>query len=218
MQQSVRDNFLDFTTKFEGRVEWMYLDIKGLVSIGIGNLIDPINLAMDLPFVHKDDINVAASTDEIEAEWQTVKGRQDLAPRGHLAFKDLTSLQMTDDSIDELVFTKLDQFQSTLENTTEFADLEDWPSDAQLGLFSMAWAMGPAFGPGFPHFRAACTDHDWAGAAAQCHMEDSANPGLRPRNKADVVLFTNAQAVVDQGLDFSVLQWPTALAPASVSA
>jgi hypothetical protein len=65
----------------------MYLDIKGLVSIGIGNLIDPINLAMDLPFVHKDDINVAASTDEIETEWQTVKGRQDLAPRGHLVVR-----------------------------------------------------------------------------------------------------------------------------------
>jgi GH24 family phage-related lysozyme (muramidase) len=214
MQQAVHDNFIAFTTKFEGRVQWMYLDIKGLVSIGIGNLIDPIDLAMDLPFVHKDDTAASASADEIETEWQTVKDRQDLAPSGHLAFKDLTSLQLTDDSIDELVLSKLDQFQSTLENTTEFADLESWPADAQLGLLSMAWALGPAFGPGWPHFRAACADDDWAAAAANCHMEDSANPGLRPRNQADVVLFTNAQAVADQGLDFSVLQWPTALSPA----
>jgi GH24 family phage-related lysozyme (muramidase) len=34
MHQSVLDVFPRFTSEFEGRVSWMYLDIKGLVTIG----------------------------------------------------------------------------------------------------------------------------------------------------------------------------------------
>src|SRR5580704_1499007 len=55
MYSSVRDIFPNFSKQFEGRVGWMYLDVKGLVTIGVGNLIDPLPAAVGLPFVHRAD-------------------------------------------------------------------------------------------------------------------------------------------------------------------
>ena len=40
MHASVRDYFIEFNEPIENRVPYMYLDIKGLVTIGIGNLFD----------------------------------------------------------------------------------------------------------------------------------------------------------------------------------
>ena len=60
----------------------------------------------------------------------------------------------------------------------------------------MAWAMGPA-GPGaFPTFRAACQKLDFKTAAAECKMNEAGNPGLVPRNQANVTLFSNAAIVL----------------------
>ncbi len=218
MYQSVQDAFTAFSTPLEGKVNFMYLDIKGLVTVGIGNLIDPVDKALNLPFVHKSD-GSAATQDEISNEWNTLKSQPDLAQKGYKACEAITNLMLTDDSIAQLVTTKLNLNATTLKSTSEFSDMDSWPADAQLGLLSMAWAMGPGFGPSWPNFRTACAAHDWATAAANCRMNETGNPGLKPRNDADVLLFTNAAAVQTGGLDFTVLHWPSAVqASGSVSA
>ncbi len=211
MYPGVRNAFLSFSRPFEGRIPYMYLDIKGLVSVGVGNLIDPVSLALPLPFVHKSD-GISATQDEIQTDWQAVKGRQDLATaKDYLRqFDALTALKLTDDGIDQVVLSKLDSNEAALKGTPEFADLESWPADAQLGLLSMAWALG-GFAK-FPKFRAACAAKDWVTAAAESHIDDTGNPGVTPRNAADHTLFSNAAQVVAQGLDLSVLQYPTDLA------
>ena len=213
MFDSVRKAFPSFITPFEGRVEYMYLDQKGLVTTGIGNLIDPVDLAKGLPFVHKTD-GAAATEAEIEADWNAVKARTDLIPAPDRLdqFRDLTNLRLTNDSIDNLVKNKLDSNEAFLKRTPEFADLDSWPADAQLGLFSMAWAMGAGFGTrpgpdGFPMFRKACADKDWDSAATQSRIRDAA----QKRNDADHTLFSNAAQVVQQDLDPSALQWPNVL-------
>lgn len=66
MYQSVRDYFNTFQTKFEGYLPFMYLDVKNLVTTGMGNLIDPIGAASSLPWVHKSD-GSPASPEEIAA-------------------------------------------------------------------------------------------------------------------------------------------------------
>lgn len=218
MYQSVQDAFMAFSTQFEGKVNFMYLDIKGLVTIGIGNLIDPVDAALNLPFVHKAD-GSSASQDEIRTEWNSLKSQPDLAQKGYQACAPLTNLMLTDASIAQLVTAKMNQFASTLKATSEFSNMDSWPADAQLGLLSMAWAMGPAFGSSWPHFRAACAANDWSTAAANCQMDETGNPGLKPRNAADVLLFSNAAVVQTNGLGFTVLHWPSsAQAPAPVSA
>lgn len=53
MHASARSAWQGFITKHEGNIGHMYLDTKGLVTIGIGNLIDPLSLATPLPFQFK---------------------------------------------------------------------------------------------------------------------------------------------------------------------
>jgi GH24 family phage-related lysozyme (muramidase) len=207
MKQSVSDVFPGFSTRFEGRLSFMYLDKKALVTTGIGNLIDPFSLARGLPWRPKAEPDRDATPEEIETEWNFVKSDPDgRSQRGGGSFGSITTLELTDQAVDDLVRQKLNQMESFLVGRSEFANFADWPADAQLGLLSMAWAMGPAFK--FPNFQAACASQDFRTAADECHMDDSANPGLRPRNVANKQLFLNAAEALDGNLDPEEVHMP----------
>jgi GH24 family phage-related lysozyme (muramidase) len=193
---SVQAAFPNFSATFEGRVPYMYLDILGLVTVGIGNLIDPVEEAQALPFQFKNAPETFATPDQIAAEWQTVKGDQSLKNNRFTVFDPMTQLQLSDDAINTLVLNRLTRNEAFLKRQQWFADFDTWPADAQMGLLSMAWAMGPA-GPGqFPNFRGACQNHDFSTAAAQCKMNETGNAGLIPRNRANATLFSNAAIVL----------------------
>ena len=207
MKQSVFNTFPSFSTRFEGRLNFMYLDIKGLVTTGIGNLIDPFSLAQNLPWQSKSDPGRAATPDEIAAEWNFVKSDPEgRSRRGGGTFAAVTTLELSDSAVDDLVRKKLASMENVLANRQEFASFQSWPADAQLGLLSMAWAMGPAFR--FPNFQAACARQDFRTAADQCHMADENNPGLRPRNAANKQLFLSAADALEGNLDPSEVHLP----------
>jgi len=226
MFSSVQSSFPAFSTKFEGRVPYMYVDVKQLVTVGVGNLIDPVAVAQTLPFrfKNKPGINAPgspATRDQIVAEWQTIKNNLSLATRGYTACEPITQLELSDDAIDSLILDRLTQNESFLKRQQSFQGFETWPADAQLGLLSMAWAMGPAGPGGFPHFRGACQNLDFSTAAAECKMNEAGNPGLIPRNQANVTLFSNAAIVLAgeaQGkFQRSNLYYPRALTAADIS-
>ena len=52
MHQSVKTALSGFLKQYEGKVHFMYLDMKGLVTVGIGQLIDPVDRALKLEFGH----------------------------------------------------------------------------------------------------------------------------------------------------------------------
>ena len=185
MRTSVSDIFPSFSETFEGRLYFMYLDITRLVTTGIGNLIDPLTReVINLPWFPKTDTDRSASEDEIRTEWEFVKTDPDgLSQHGGAAFRGVTNLRLSKEAVDDLVTRKATGMETFLKNRQEFSAFDDWPADAQLGLLSMAWAMGPAFR--FPNFQAACASQDFRRAADECHMDDTANPGLRPRNAAN---------------------------------
>lgn len=211
MRQSVLDAFFDFNVRpgFEGNVPWMYLDVKGFVTVGVGNLIDPIGLALNLPFEFADQPGSQASQGDITDAWNMVKSRTDLQFAGGGAFKGVTNLRLNQDAIRSLVDTKLVENERTLKNT--FNDFDNFPADAQLGLLSMAWALGANFinNGKWPKFRAACLNQDWDTAATECHMSNAENPNIEPRNDADKILFSNAARVQELGLDPEVLNYPS---------
>ncbi len=207
MRQSVRDAFVSFTEKFEGSVNVMYVDILGLVTCGVGNLIDPIGTALDLPFLRAD--GSMASRAEIGSEWRLMKLTPGLSHLGWTAAAKIAKLHLSPEGISQLVAGKLAANEHYLvEMKNEFPDFSTFPADAQLAVLSMAWAMGPAFPPRFPKFTAAMHRRDFAAAALLSHMEDSHNAGLRPRNAADIVLLDNAAAVEKAGADPEVLRYP----------
>ena len=212
MYQSVHDAFFDFSTQFEGALHFMYLDVKNLVTTGVGNLIDPIGLALPLPWTDKNS-GAAAGQSDVTNEWNNVKSRTDLSSSGGGAFESITNLRLSDDAVANLVNGKLDQNESTLLGTPEFGGYSGWPADAQLGLLSMAWAMGPAFAQGgrWPSFRGDCSAANFAQAAADSRMAEAGNPGLIPRNQADEMLFLFASRVQAQGQALDQLVYPRIL-------
>ncbi|HXU19659.1 MAG TPA: hypothetical protein VN788_03640 [Verrucomicrobiae bacterium] len=221
MYPSVQAQFRAFNEPFEGSIPYMYLDVKGLVTVGVGNLIDPVALATALAFTFKNKPGIAtpgaaATPDQIAAEWQKLKSNTSLAQRGHLACAPITDLELADGPLNDLILKRLTQNESFLKRQAPFAQFDTWPADAQLGLLSMAWAMGPAAPLNFHHFCAACQNLDFKTAAAQCEMSTAGNPGVIPRNNANQKLFQNAAAVLagsaDSGLQSATLYYPQALA------
>lgn len=221
MRISVAAAFTSFTSRFEGVVSFMYLDVLGLVTTGIGNLIDPSGLALDLPWRAAD--GRLATRREIAAEWMNVKSRQDMKMQGGMAYRSVTKLRLDGTGIDMLVARKLAQNEAELRR--RFPDFDSWPADAQLATHSMAWACGPAFR--FPKLGEALLQRDFRQAAEECHMnEDGAdrikgtaddNRGLAPRNVANKILYKNAACVVGMHLDPEELFYPTDLEAATAA-
>lgn len=216
MRQMVRDNFKAFSEPLEGKVLWMYTDSLGLVSIGVGNLIDPIDLARTLPslgapYINK-DTGAEGTDSEIQTDWNQVK----TAAANWQAAESMTALRITEQGCEQLVLNKAAEFEGYLTTHADdpetlvkaFADFGNWPADAQIALMSMAWAMGPAFADGgrWPSFRAACEAEDWLAAAANCNMS---NAWLIRRNAVNRGAFRNAAwAVTQDDFDPEVLWLP----------
>jgi GH24 family phage-related lysozyme (muramidase) len=203
MKDSVRAAFVTFTAPLEGVVDHLYLDVKGLATVGVGNLVDPIQYALPLPFVHRVS-GAPASRDEIAAEWLRVKNDASLARLGHRAARHATRLCLTYEGIDLLVSRKLAQVDAHL--AARFGGWETLPADAQLGVISMAWAAGPSFR--FPLFEAALRARDFAMCVRECRLKEEGNPGVVLRNAHNRTLFRNAARVGADGLDPDVLYWP----------
>lgn len=209
MRAAVEAAFRSFTVPFEGQLPYMYLDVKGLVTTGIGNLIDPLPAALGLPWKKAD--GSLASQSEITAEWNYVKSRTDLDQKGGKAYGPITTLRLDNDAIDQLVVSRLHQNEALLRKY--YPNYDSWPADAQMGIHSMSWAMGPAFN--FPQFKAAVNKSppDFNTAAVQSHINTAGNAGVAPRNTANLLLFQNAAKVVAGGGDPDKLWYPDA-APA----
>lgn len=219
MRASVLQAFPGFSTRFEGRLTKPYTDVKGLVTTGIGNLIDPIAVALPLPW-RRDSDGALASRAEVEGDWHKIKdawpGVQSVASTR------LSTLHLDPADVDYLVSAKAHANDETLRQ--QFPGYDDWPADAQLAIHSMAWAQGPSF-HGWPHLLSAlnasppdfmtaagppgdATDPSKRGAA---WMNDAGNPGLRPRNLATKILWQNAARVVAGGMDPELLYYPAEL-------
>ena len=187
LSPDVRAGFPAFTQRFEGRVRWLYLDVKGLVTTAVGVLVDPVERAIGLSWRHDD--GTLATEDEIRGEWSTVKAMPFGLRYAAEFYRLHDGLSLSDVTIDALALSRLDADVALLERT--FGDLTAWPSGAQTALCSMAWAMGAGFPATWPKFTAACRRGDWRGAAVECVIPEL---GTKPdgRNAANVALFEAA--------------------------
>ena len=197
-----------FLAKYEGKVNFMYLDVKGLVTIGIGNLIDPINMAYKLEFKYKGG-GGAVGQNVVQTEWQTVKGRKDLISKGSAAFDAITKLQLTDKGIETMVKQHagaIENYITTNSSASKFySNWHNWPADAQLGFLGVAWGGIPLPQFGWHKFPAACQAEDWDTAAKECAISSAIAAG---RNEAHRLMFLNAAAVKSNGDPITYLCWP----------
>jgi len=207
MQHAVFNAWRPFNEPLEGCVNWMYLDTHNppLVTTGMGNMIDSISMALSLPWRWSGS-GALAKPAAITAEWNKVKADTKLSQQGAKAASYVTQLRLSQTALDKLITTRLLANADTLKDNPAFARFEAWPADAQLGLLSMAWAMGPSFASGFPKFSAACKSLDFTTAAAECQMNGSPPPARR--NAATKLAFTLAADVVADDGDPALLHSP----------
>lgn len=220
MHDSVRAAFVPLTIAFEGGfIDYMFPDIKRLISTGFGLLLDPVSLAIGLPWRHPD--GSLAGREEIASEWSRLKNYVEANPgsefRSYKTFAPLTKLRLGREGLFQAFQGKVNQMEMVLRNG--FPEWEDWPADAQLGVMSQAWAVGPAFylptaGRNYwPKLTAALRARDFRTAAVECFMDEEAkNPGIIPRNRANKVLFLNAAVSHELQLQPDVLYYPTDIA------
>lgn len=203
----------------EGRTPFMYEDIKGLMTTGVGNLL-PLSLAVTLPWRVGSQTGPLATRPQIEAEYKRLQALT-LEKRGGFAYRPHATLFLDEQALDDLVWRKLQGVYHLLK--LRVPDLDDWPLDAEVGLTSMAWAMGAGriFDGTFPKFVAHIKAKNFAeytlkdgvytltgGAAKECKMVDHDNPGVKPRNAMNKILFQNAAEVLRRSLDKNTLYYP----------
>lgn len=212
MRAVVRASWIDFTEPLEGGVPWLYADVRGLITIAYGNLVDPLSTALSLPLMSG---GTRATQAEITAAWLTVKGDPRAARLGHRYAMGLTVLRLTPTGMAGIALAKLDANDAVL--SAQLPDWEDYPACAQTALHSLAWACGAGvMVPGsrgfFPKLHEAVRARDWDAASVHIQMRETTpegiiNAGLRPRNQRNRTLMLNASRVDAYKLDPDMLQW-----------
>jgi hypothetical protein len=203
--------------KWEGNaLPYMYADSKGNITTGTGNLIDPVGAALALPWKNSD--GSLASQGEISDAWNTVKSAYPDVQS--TASQTLTSIRLDAAALNDLVLKTVQANHNYF--LTKYPKYTTWPADAQMALHSIAWAWGPGFsnpsdwGSNGAAFDAAvnASPPDFATAAtimktASVH-EESINPGIVPRDNANVIMFNNAAQVVKSKGDVTAFYYPGA--------
>ena len=149
---------------FEGSVPWMYLDTKGLVTVGVGQMLRDSASAQSLAFV--DSSGQPATPDAILADFGRVSGLDPAHSPGF--YRVPASLALPPDAIDTLLMNRVTDFDSQLSG--RFPAYPSFPDPAKLGLLDMIYNLGGAklFGT-FHHFMSCVDNQDWQGAADNCH-------------------------------------------------
>ena len=161
---SYLDDSLAHLEIFEGTVPWMYLDTKGFVTVGVGELLANAAKAETLAFLDPD--GEASTQGAILDEFNRVSA---LAPAKVAAFyRSPTSPVLPHSAIDTLLMNHLNFFDGQLAG--RFQNYAGFPDPAKLGLLDMIYNLGQVgLFQHFPHFMAAVDKQDWLGAAANCH-------------------------------------------------
>jgi len=206
-----REQYHAFSTPLEGRVPGMYCDVLGLITCGVGNLIDPIEAAEKLPWTLAD--GKRAELGQVRADWHKLKDNSAFYAKRHWRFAlEATECRLTEAAIDELVSHALDLNEAQMQKT--FPEWDSFPADAQLALMSMCWAVGAGWPAKFGTMKACVLKQDWEGCVATCKIREEGNPGVVPRNAKNRFCLHNAAIVKASGSDGTVLHWPE-IAPAT---
>ncbi|MET1257381.1 glycoside hydrolase family protein [Aliikangiella maris] len=174
--------------KYEGKINYMYLDSKGYVTVGVGHLIKDLASAQKLNF--KKSNNMPASKDEIKADYEAVKKQ----PKNRLAsfYKKQAKLNLSDLDINTLTNKHIDSFESELKRI--FPDFTTYPIEVRLALFDIIFNVGMTdLNNKWSGLKKAVKAKDWSEAAKESNRK---SPISAERNKYVKDLFEKAAANV----------------------
>lgn len=177
MKDAVRSNFVAFNGPLEGVLPFMYTDSLDYVTTAMGFLLPDAQSATALPWKNAD--GSLADSGTVMAAWQAVKDGPTNSSSGAGY---LTTIRLDADGIQAATDKRIAEDEPYLKR--DFPTYDTCNAYAQLTLWSMAWAMGPAFRSalGFTQFGAAFDRGDYAAAAPLGHFRGS---GVETRIAAD---------------------------------
>jgi len=155
----------------------MYLDVVGLVTIGIGCQLSAPDSGVAIGLLLRATGEPATSAQIIQ-DWSSVKSRQP----GLLArlYEPFTATYLPAAAIDAEASRRLEVFVSSLRR--RFPMFYVIPRPAQIGLLDMAYSLGAAgLFAKYPKFCAAVDRQDWQSAADECkraHVSWTRNAAL----------------------------------------
>lgn len=150
--------------EIENNINHFYLDGEGIVTIGIGCVVDP-QKPNEFAMYRKSD-NALASIEEIDSEYTSIRQ----LPSDRLAdvYAPFCALYMMPADVVNLFSERLTEILTVVEAQT--GPLEAYPEIAQLGLADMALNLGPTkLRNKFTTFMADFIAKNWPGCAAECH-------------------------------------------------
>jgi GH24 family phage-related lysozyme (muramidase) len=164
--------------EFEGYAEHMYLDGKGYVTIGIGIMLASVAAAKSagIKFTNR-DTGAAATPEEIEADYNSVKG----ATAGMFPpskYKKFTKLDGDAASLKKELDARLKTAEA--DRKAYYKDVADLPSSVQFALLDMAFNLGRSNLMKYKKLKTALEAKDWKTAA----KESNRNGIQASRNKA----------------------------------
>lgn len=182
----------------EGPVPYMYLDSLGLVTVGIGFMIDPIEKYIGQwgnSFLKKD--GVRATPTEVTAEFRRVKILQNLKGY-HPNFEPDAQLFMPGPAMKPRLLEMVRSKESAVTSGWSadfYSDFDSFPPDAQMGVLSTAYGWWANKKPAEQAFNLACKQKDWK-AAAESGRWDNWKP---EKIRGHQLMFNNAQVAKDTG-------------------
>lgn len=166
---------------FEGNSQWMYLDIKGLVTIGSGYLVQNLSEAIRLNFLDP-SLKENARVDAIAKDFLRVRA---MAPAKLFTYYRIDSSPLLAQStIDSLIGVKLNEFH--YEILELLPELETYPDGVQAGLLLLTYAVGAKGLAQYHELLADIRQGEWAAAGTNSAISGKA---YKDRNTYTAKLF-----------------------------
>jgi len=160
--------------RWEGRVAYMYRDIFGFMTVGIGNRVPTLAYAKGLGFINT-KTKQPATPDEVETAFRTVSAMN--ISKSHAVYRLHPSIELPTEKLAELAKGRLTkEFLPGLQK--RFSDFSSLPKPARRGLIDMVYNLGlgkfdGAFNGKHCKFGPAVRRHDWDMASKQCDVSTS---------------------------------------------
>lgn len=178
---------LRFTKQHEGCTDFMYNDTGQQVTVGVGRLLETVEVALAHKRFFYNTENKEPSDDEIKDDYAAAHGvKRTTNPSNLWGYAPLTLLRIRWDKVTELLGTVMGTHARDLLGMPDFADFASFPEDAQLASVSISY--GGIHRPCFVGLLKAVKAQDWTLASQSC-----ACPGWDPnKNRAHAALYASA--------------------------
>lgn len=151
-------DFIASLKRWEGSVPHMYLDTKGFITVGVGNLLATVSAAMDLSFMLGKEV---AFSHEIHADYSRILRMTPGLSAG--AYRNKSSVTLLEEDIDRLLRKRLDtEFLPGLAKL--LPGFSRFPRSAQIALLDIAFNCGVNGLAKFKNLRASVAAGDWIAA------------------------------------------------------